>query len=388
MKYKISIIIPIYNLENHLDKTLDSLFKQTIGIENLEIIMVNDKSTDSTPEIIDSYASKYENFIAIHLPENNGLPGKPRNIGIERATGEYLMFMDHDDYYAEDACELLYNKIQEENVDMVFCNFKFVFNNGRMEKNISIYRDEKEIKVNEIDDDKRFLSLSPAIWTKIFRKNFIIEKNIRFPEGILAEDLSFYIHSLLKAKGIIYLNNYYGYNYRIRNSDEEKSTIHIRNKKYLHAMILGYYDTYNILKQEKKEKYFPILFQGNLEYWMNCFVTGNTTKLEKKELLQEAAFLFEKQGEYGFEADESCLALFDKIKNKEFDSAILISDVISIFKKREIKLQENYPENPMELQKQLNAKKKQVAELQTIKGYLNYKTKNVSNRLKKKFNPN
>lgn len=146
-------------------------------------------------------------------------------------------------------------------------------------------------------------------------------------------------------------------------------------------MLDGYYDTYNILKQEQKENYFPIVFQGNLEYWLNCFATGNTTKTGKIELLQDAGFLFEKQAEYGFEADETVLSLFQQIKNKEYESAILISDIISIFRKKEITYNKNY----RRLLREFEAIKLQVAELQTIKGYLKYKTKNFSSRLKRKI---
>lgn len=388
MKYKISIIIPIYNQEKYLDQTLSSLINQTIGIENIEVIMVNDCSTDGTAKIIKKYATKYENFINIRLTENCGLPGRPRNIGIDRATGEYIMFMDHDDYYEEDAFETLYNKITKENVDITFCNFKNVFENGTTQNNITIYGDKEEIKLKTVQNDKRVLSLSPSIWTKIFKRSFIIGNNIRFPEGILAEDLSFFIHTLLKANGIVCLNNYYGYNYRILNSKATKSTIHVRSKKYLHAMILGYLDTYNILKKEKKENYFPTIFEGHLEYWMNCFVTGNTTKTEKKELLEEAVFLFEKQSEYGFKADKSCLELFNKIKNKEFDDAILISELSSIFKKKELSLTNSYrrlEQDNQNLKNQLNSKKKQVADLQSVKGWSSYKTKNIMSRVKNKI---
>ncbi|MDD3984706.1 MAG: glycosyltransferase family 2 protein, partial [Methanobacterium sp.] len=284
MKYKISIIIPIHNIENYIDKTLESIINQSIGYENLEVIMVDDCSSDGTPKIIDSYAAKYDNFIAIHLPENNGLPGKPRNIGLEIASSDFIMFMDHDDLFEEDICEVLFNRITSEDVDIVFCNFRSVFDDGSSHKYISIIKDKKEINVKTVNEDERILKLPPSIWTKIFRKNLILDNSIRFPEGMLAEDLSFYIHTLLKAKGIIYLNNYYGYNYRIRNSDKEKSTIHIRNKKYLHAMISGYKYTLNILKHEKKEVFFPIIFSSHLKYWMICLVTGKITKPEKKEL--------------------------------------------------------------------------------------------------------
>jgi glycosyltransferase involved in cell wall biosynthesis len=191
MNYKISIIIPIFNIERYLTKTLDSLLNQTIGIENLEIIMINDYSTDDSPKIIDKYATKYNNFIAVHLPENSGLPGKPRNIGIERASGEYLMFMDHDDYYSNDACEVFYNKITNENADVVFSRYKYVFEDGRIQNNPNIFGKVNEINIKTIDENKQLFKTAPSIWTKIFRRKFVIENNIRFPEGILGEDLSF-----------------------------------------------------------------------------------------------------------------------------------------------------------------------------------------------------
>jgi poly(ribitol-phosphate) beta-N-acetylglucosaminyltransferase len=391
MKYKISIVIPIHNIEEHLEKTLNSLINQTIGIENLEVIMVDDYSTDGTKDIIKNYTEKYENFIDVTLNNNSGLPGKPRNIGLRRATSDFVMFMDHDDYYAEDACEILYNKITKENADMVFCNFKFDYDDGSV-KYISRYKDKSEIKIDKIDDDIEFLALPPSIWTKIFRRSFIIKNNILFPEGMLAEDVSFFIHTLLKANGIIFLNNYYGYNYRIRDSEADKSTIHIRNKDYLHAMILGYNDTYNILKQEKKDSYFAIIFKEHLEYWMKCFILSNTTKSEKLELLNDAAFLFEKQADPCFESfinvNEYYLELFDKIKNKEFDDAILISEVSSIFLEKDIVLRDKYRKliwNNQNLRKQLNSKKNQVSVLQTVKGWSTYKTKNILIRLKNKI---
>ena len=369
MKYKISIIIPVFNVETYIKDTLESILKQTIGFDFLEVIIVNDCSTDGTGEIIKEYADKYENFTAITLSENNGLPGKPRNIGIVNANCDFIMFMDHDDYYDKDVCEVLYNKITEENVDMVFCNFNHVLDDGTIIKHVNTYKDESEVKIKIIDDNNHFCSLTPSIWTKIFRKSFIINNNIWFPEGILGEDLSFFIHSLIKANGIIFLNNYYGYNYRIRNTEVDKSTIHIKNKKYLHSMILGYYNTYNILKQEKKLNYFPIIFNDHLEYWMDCFITGNTTKSEKKELLNDIAFLFEKQGEYYNKTNKIFLELFDKIKNKEIDDAILITEITSIFKNKEnILMIKN-----QNLQRQLNSNINQINKLQKAKQNLQNK---------------
>ncbi len=123
MKYKISIIIPVYNVENYIKDSLESIIRQSIGFKNLEVIMVNDCSTDKSGEIIDDYANKYENFIAIHSTKNSGFAGTPRNMGMEKATSDFIMFLDADDIYKEDICEVFYNKITSEDVDVVSGNY-------------------------------------------------------------------------------------------------------------------------------------------------------------------------------------------------------------------------------------------------------------------------
>lgn len=384
MKYKISVVIPTHNIAKYLKNTIKSLLNQTIGFKNLEVIIVDDNSTDGTKKIVEEFASKYENFKGIYLTENSGFPGKPRNIGLEKASSDYIIFMDHDDFYAEDAFEVLYNKITEENADMVFCRYAHVFNDGRKKTFPSIFKDVPEIKLNNIDENTKLLTIVPSIWTKIFKLKFIEDNKIKFPEGMLAEDLYFVVKSLLNAKGIIYLNNYYGYNYRIRNSDKEKSTIHIKNKKYLHALISGYYETYNLLKKEEKEFYYPIIFERHLKYWINSFVTGNLTKSEQKELLKYISFLIEKLDSYGFEMGEIYSPLLEHIKNKEFDEAVLISEEIKVFKIQENQLNKIRKKNK-NLKKQLNKRNKQLAELQTVKGWSSYKIKNIFNRLKQKL---
>ena len=97
MEDKISIILPIFNVGSHLRGGIDSLINQSIGNENLEIIMVDDCSSDGSSEIIDEYNEKYDCCKAIHLEENTGAANGPRNIGIENSTGDYIMFLDSDD---------------------------------------------------------------------------------------------------------------------------------------------------------------------------------------------------------------------------------------------------------------------------------------------------
>ena len=117
MKKDISIIVPIYNSEKYLKKCIDSIINQTK--KELEIILINDGSTDNSEKIIKEYKDKRIKYIK---NTNQGI-GTTRNQGIKEATGKYLMFIDSDDYIENNACELLYNKAEKDNLDMVVCDF-------------------------------------------------------------------------------------------------------------------------------------------------------------------------------------------------------------------------------------------------------------------------
>ena len=109
--YKISIIIPVFNVEDYIDNAFQSIYNQTFNFEDIEIIFIDDNSTDNSLEIIEKYAKKYRNVISIHLDTNSGTAGKPRNIGMSHATADYIMFLDPDDLFTDDACEILYDEI-------------------------------------------------------------------------------------------------------------------------------------------------------------------------------------------------------------------------------------------------------------------------------------
>lgn len=116
---KISVIIPVYNDEKYLAQCLDSVLRQTYS--NLEIILVDDGSTDSTPELCEKYREKYDNIRILH--KKNGGVGSSRNAGLEMATGEYILFVDHDDLLSETHIEELYNLLKKNNADIAVGNF-------------------------------------------------------------------------------------------------------------------------------------------------------------------------------------------------------------------------------------------------------------------------
>ncbi len=340
MKPKISIIIPVYNVENYIRDALESIVGQTIGLECLEVVMVDDCSTDGSGDIIDEYASKYENFIAIHLTKNSGAAGKPRNIGIEKSNAEYLMFLDADDYYSVDACEMLYNKIVAEDVDIVFGSYIYVFED-RMQKIHSPFGDIDEIKVKIIDDEPKLFKIPhPSIWAKILKKKFIKDNNISFPEGITGQDLVFVIHAFLKANGIIFLNNYIVCNYnRIRDSSGDKGISRVYSKKNLMGMVKAYNETFAILKDNGKEKYFPLIFDGHLQFWINNFILSDLNSCDKRELLEGISALFNEYKKYDVNPKKHLITLFNDISEKRYDEAIVQSEILCEFIKNENKNQ-------------------------------------------------
>ncbi|WP_142406486.1 glycosyltransferase family 2 protein, partial [Heyndrickxia sporothermodurans] len=95
---KVTVITPVYNSEKHLRKTIDSVINQSIGFENIEYILIDDCSTDSSRDILLDYSSKFDNIIVVFLKCNTGTPGKPRNIGIHLSTSKYITFLDADDW--------------------------------------------------------------------------------------------------------------------------------------------------------------------------------------------------------------------------------------------------------------------------------------------------
>ena len=173
---KVSVIVPVYNVEDYLEKCLDSLVNQTL--KEIEIIVVNDGSPDNSEKIIDKYAKKYKNIKA-YTKENGGL-SDARNYGIKKATGEYLAFVDSDDYIDKSMLEKMYQKAKTNNLDIVVCN------------SINVYDDNTTIEIQSnlnysSDHIKNYLISAPMACTRIYKKELF--DNIEFKKGIYYEDL-------------------------------------------------------------------------------------------------------------------------------------------------------------------------------------------------------
>ncbi len=293
-KYKISVIIPTYNSKKFLYSLFESIRKQTMDFNEIQIIFVDDNSDDEyTLKLLKSFDEEYDNVKVIFLDENDGFPGKGRNIGLNLSNADYVIFSDHDDTYVDDSFETMYNTAIKENADMLITNYYKVF----PDKKIKVKTDfnGENITVNNFKDDLRLFTIDPAIWTKLFKRSFLIENNIRFLETMLAEDLFVYINSLLLSTSTVYLDNFYGYNYSIRNTEKDKSTIHIRNKKYLQKMVEGYYQVDKLLSDNGSEEYFSNIFNMHFVYWITSLRDSEISFKQKVELMEYANPLIKKQ---------------------------------------------------------------------------------------------
>ncbi|WP_291571683.1 glycosyltransferase family 2 protein [Clostridium sp. UBA4548] len=196
MKPKISIIIPCYNVEKYIERCAKSLVDQTIGIEDLELIFVNDASTDSTLSMLLEIEKAYPNNILVINSLKNGKQGTAKNIGMQYATADYIGFVDSDDWIECDMYEKLYSKIKEYNCDFAGCCFVQDYRNG---KSIETANGEDIfLKINTNEERKDFLNLDlgGGVVSKLYRKSLITDNQIFFPEQLKYEDN--YWYSMIK----------------------------------------------------------------------------------------------------------------------------------------------------------------------------------------------
>lgn len=218
---KFSIIIPVYNVEKYLHKCLDSILSQTFG--DFEVICVNDGSTDNSLKILKEYAAKDFRFKVISQ-ENQG-QGVARNNAIDKSCGEYLLFVDPDDFIETNTLEILYNKFLQTGVDVIQFDYTICYENGKNKRTMQLKDKLKKdynyiIKDNEIfnwhDLEKRkHKGVNFFVWNKAYRADFIKKNNIKFAPVKFGEDQIFTISVYVLTNRILYINKTFYY-YRTR----------------------------------------------------------------------------------------------------------------------------------------------------------------------------
>ena len=260
---KVSIIVPVYNVEEYLSKCLDSLVSQTL--KEIEIIVVNDGSPDNSQKIVDKYTKKHKN-IKSYIKENGGL-SDARNFGLKYASGEYISFIDSDDYIDKTMMEKMYNKAIKDNLDIVVCNSIEVYEEKLVEKKANFYYSDKIIN--------NYIISPPMACTRLYKK-YIFDK-VKFTDGIYYEDLNLTPSLVLITKKIDFIDEGLYY-YVQRNNSIMKQNDY--NEKLL--------DIFKVLNNNKEKLYNKYKEEVEYLYITHLLRTASLRFLEyknSKELL-------------------------------------------------------------------------------------------------------
>ena len=207
-KIVLSIIVPVFNVEPYLPQCLQSIANQTLDSRNYEVILIDDKSTDNSAAICEQFCEKYDNFKLIKLDKNTpGGAGIPSNIGIDRAIGEYVGFVDSDDYIKPDMFAKLL--LCARGADITLCNFDIYYqkeNKKAKANDTKAWQDlcklyKTDYSIRELQS--KLLAVSPVPWRKLYRRQFLVDNKIKYPEGdFFFEDNPLHWFVVTKAKSV------------------------------------------------------------------------------------------------------------------------------------------------------------------------------------------
>ena len=266
---KISVIVSIFNIESYLERCVKSICSQTY--DNIEIILVDDGSTDKSGMLCDNLATKDSRIKVLHK-ENGGL-SSARNYGIKYATGEYIAFVDGDDYVEPEMYEDLMRAIYSFQADLAICNYKEVGKKGIRDESsdkITIF-DETEVLEVFIREDDNY-RIQNAAWNKVYKKELI--DGMKFPEGKLYEDIVYTTKLLARSKRAVYLDKTY-YNYIFDRSDS------IMNSKNINCLLTDQIPAY-----EEKGEFLKSIGELNF-YYIHQYFFYKRMLLHYKEIKEK-----------------------------------------------------------------------------------------------------
>ncbi len=287
MQPQLSIVIPVYNVAEYIKKCITSCYTQNIDANQYEIILVNDGSTDNSLEICEELKLDYPD-LKIISQKNKGLSGA-RNTGLKNATGEFVWFVDSDDWITEDCLVSILQKLQAD-LDILWIGHD-VWHNGQSTKKYIPNNTTNMISGEELFSDH--LHNMFYIWKFIYRRNFLIDHNLTFLEGILYEDLEFTPRALLKAKKCM-THNEICYHYLVRSGSIANN---IKEKNISHRFFI-----LNKLEDLFKNETISNRYKGALSNVIVSTVVG-TTNLASRA---------------GHKIPTDGLRIFERIKSNKF----------------------------------------------------------------------
>lgn len=271
---KISLIIPVYNVEEYIHETLESVLAQTFT--DYEVIMINDGSTDGSLAVLKEYANKYKNFKLID--QNNCGVSRARNVGVNAAVGDYIAFLDSDDFLAPDFLEVLYNSAEESGADIACCNY-YLYYDKSCKKIYMPFTAKTGVYSNEIALKKLILDISFHffMWNKLFKRSLFIENDIVFYD-MYFEDVAVCPQLFFYANKVSFINKALYYYRRHEGSiisliDVPKTNDFIKSL----GIIRNFLEEKNVYEHYKSVfKIYAFRFKFQVGY---CIVTDHIDKL-------------------------------------------------------------------------------------------------------------
>ncbi len=246
----ISIIIPVYNVEKYLERCVKSVIGQTF--HNIEIILVDDGSTDNSPKICDSWTKKDNRVHAIHC-QNGGL-SFARNVGLDIAAGRFVLFVDSDDYIERDACEQLIKRT-EEDVDIVIGACR------QIRDRTICYQRHTNLQEDVVYDAKEYVIKSiiknewyAPSWLNLYKRSFLVKNGLKFKNGTMFEDLELLPRLFLLKPRVVYVD-YPFYNYVIREGSITTSEITSDKQMMIISILEEWLSLYNRVRDKELQRY-------------------------------------------------------------------------------------------------------------------------------------
>jgi len=253
MKPLVSIIVPVYNADKYLIKCLDSLVNQTF--RNIEVIVINDGSSDSSETIINQFKSNYPEIIKSYYKLNGGI-ADVRNFGLKHVNSPYFGFLDSDDYIELNAIEEMYNAAISNNLDIVMSDFYWTYPEYEKITNDGPYNNNKELLV----------SMFATLWNKLYRTEFIRSINVQFPKGYRYEDASFLYKIIPYIEKWDYINKPFVHYVQRIGSITHNHNERVKDMIFVFEDLIDFYKERNLYEKYKLE----------LEYLFIRFFLGNS----------------------------------------------------------------------------------------------------------------
>ena len=254
---KISIVVPVYNVERYLEQCLNSIYK--LNLIDKEIILVNDGSTDNSLKILENYKEKYPENTKIITQINQGL-AEARNTGIRNAYGEFILFIDSDDFIDPIVTENFLNEVYKQKVDILIGDYTEYFSDNELKKRNHYNLGDESTGLFFLEEGFKNKCFEVVVWKNIYRREFLLENNLFFKKGLLHEDNLFTPIVFYYAKRVKYFNGEEFYYYRQNNSSSIMKT---KNKKNYEHMLYIINQLLEFVKENKiNNKYFNRLILG------------------------------------------------------------------------------------------------------------------------------